>query len=167
MTSFREFVAEVEADETLSPRARMVRLFTGQQPLVPVGRFVIWLNVTAGMRYIPLMRILDKLFSHWSPETRTDAASLLYAGSEGMLSTEMGRWIFAMLKSAKTIPEVTACMHGHAPETMLGALEREPRAKPFVDELERLLKVHGHCGLKGFEMVSVRFEENPAWRRRG
>ena len=162
MTSFREFVAEVEADETLSPRASMVKLFTGARPFSPIGQFVIWLNVTAGMRYILLMGILNKLLAYWSPEMRVDAASLLCSGSEGILSAEMGRWIFALSKSAKAIPEVTACMHGHAPDTMLEALEREPRAKPFVDELERFLDVHGHRGLKEFEMASVRFEEDPS-----
>ena len=162
MTCFREFVAEVEADETLSPRASMVKLFTGARPFSPIGQFVIWLNVTAGMHYILLMGILNKLLAHWSLEMRADAASLLCSGSEGILSAEMGRWIFALSKSAKAIPEVTACMHGHAPDTMLEALEREPRAKPFVDELERFLDVHGHRGLKEFEMASVRFKEDPS-----
>ncbi len=162
MEAFRDFTQEIEADETLSPRATMIKLFSGAKPYAPCGRRVIWINIAAVPRYVLLMGIINKLLARWIPAVQKDAGSLLCSGSEGILSTDMGRSIFRMSKTARSMPEVVRCMNTHGPDSMLEALQSERAAQPFLYELNEFLATHGHRALKEFEIASVRFEENPA-----
>ena len=162
MESFREFTAEVEADETLSPRATMIKLFTAAKPYAPCGVRVIWINIAAVPRHVLLMGILNKLLSRWIPNVQKEAGSLLCSGSEGIFSTDMGRSIFRMSKTARSTPEVVQCMSEHGPDSILEALQSERAAQPFLYELNEFLATHGHRALKEFEIASVRFEEDPA-----
>jgi rifampicin phosphotransferase len=162
MESFRAFIDEVEADKTLSPRATMIKLFNGAKPYAPCGDRVIWINIAAVPRYVLAMGILNKLLRRWIPNVQKEAVSLLCSGSEGVFSTDMGRSIFTLSRTAKGIPAVVACMHEHGPDTMLEALQHERVAQPFLYEVNAFLAIHGHRALKEFEIASVRFEEDPA-----
>ena len=157
MELFRDFVAEVEADENLSPRATMIKLFTAAKPYAPCGERVIWINIAAVPRYVLLMGLLNKLLSRWIPNVQKEAASLLCSGSEGIFSTDMGRSIVRMAKTAANTPEVVRCMSEHGPDSILEALQSERAAQPFLYELNEFLATHGHRALKEFEIASVAF----------
>ena len=162
MESFREFTDEVEADERLSPRAAMIKLFTGAKPYAPCGHRVIWINIAAVPRYILIMGMLNKLLSRWIPNVQKEAGSLLCSGSDGILSTDMGRSIFRLSQTASAVPEIVRCMNAHGPDAMLEALQSERAAQSFLYELNAFLSTHGHRALKEFEIASARFDEDPA-----
>ncbi|MCZ6665870.1 MAG: PEP-utilizing enzyme [Gammaproteobacteria bacterium] len=162
MESFRAFTAEIEADDALSPRTTMVKLLNGAPPSAPCGHRVIWINIASVPRYFLPMGLLNALLKRWIPDIEKDAGSLLCSGTEGVLSLEMGRSIFELSRTAKTLPAVVRCMETQRPNALFNALKNDETAQPFLDELNAFLRVHGHRALKEFEIASERFEENPA-----
>lgn len=162
MDSFHQFVAEVDADASLSPGRCMYKLFAGARTFAPIGHFVLLINIYSVARYFLLMGALNKLLGRWIPDIQRDAGSLMCSGSTGVLPIDMGKRIFKLSVTAKQHPEVVYILQSHRPDEMLKVLRSSERANDFVAEFDEFLKIHGHRALKEFELASERFEENPA-----
>ena len=161
MDIFRKLAEKVDEDPALGPLEASERLLAGTKIFDPAGNQVFLVNLSAP-RYFFSMRVLEKLLHQWLPDLRDDAASLLCSGSEGVLSAEMGRGIWALAKEAKRHKPVRDLLKKHKPEKVLAELKAEPEAKGFIELLDRFLAINGHRGLKELELRSPRWEENPA-----
>ena len=83
-------------------------------------------------------------------------------GRKGVLSAEMGRGIWSLAKVARKAEPVRRILGASKPQDALVALEAEPEAAEFLDELDRFLKKNGHRAIRELELSSPRWEENPA-----
>jgi phosphohistidine swiveling domain-containing protein len=162
MEIFRDRVREVIDDPALTPAAAVIKLFSDDGLNHPIGRGVIRINGSAVLRYFLLMGVINKLLSLWLPNIGRDAGSLLCSGSFGVKSTDMGRNIFKLSVIAKQSPAVISAFEQYPPDQLLDILRNMVEAAEFVTALDEFLAEHGHRALKEFDMVSVRFEENPA-----
>jgi pyruvate,water dikinase len=160
MDIFRKLAEKVDADPAYGPYETSERLLAGTNIFDPAGNQVFLVNLSS-MRYVFTLGILEKLLNRWFPDLRDDAASLLCSGSEGVLSAEMGRGIWALAKEAKRHKPVRDLLEKHKPEKVLPELEAESEAKDFLEQLARFLAKNGHRGLKELELRSPRWEENP------
>jgi len=161
MDGFRKLVHEVEGDPAFGPVETMRRLWALPKLFDPVGNMVLWVNLTAP-RYAPWMGTLKKLLRRWCPDVRPDAEALLCSGTQGVLSAEMGRGIWALAREAKRHERVRELLVKHKPEAVLEELKSEPEARDFLDRLDEFLAKNGHRAIKEVELQSVRWEENPA-----
>jgi pyruvate,water dikinase len=161
MDGFRKLSQKVDDDPAYDLFKTSERLLAGTRIFDPAGNQVFLVNLSAP-RYYLSMRVLEKLLHRWLPDIRGDAASLLCSGSEGVLSAEMGRGIWALAKEAKRHKPVRELLEKHKPEKVLSELKAEPEAKNFLEQLDRFLSINGHRGLKELELRSPRWEENPA-----
>ena len=161
MDGFRELCDKVEKDPSVGPAGAMVRLWTWSKFFDPIGNIVTLVNITMALRYPIWRELLNKVLRRWAPDIREDAEALLCSGSEGILSADMGRGIWALAKEAKRHKPVRELFEKHKPDKVLAKLKAEPEAKEFVKQLDRFLAKHGHRALKEFELQSVRWEENP------
>ncbi|MEE8398724.1 MAG: PEP-utilizing enzyme, partial [Desulfobacterales bacterium] len=161
MDSYRALCEKVDNDPTLSPVETFERLFSWSHFLEPIGHHAIFINLTS-MRYILGMDILKSLVRRWAPNIREDAEALLCSGTDGVLSAEMGRGIWALAKEAKRHPSVRRLFETIRPENVLAELGREPEAETFLKQLDHFLRINGHRALKELELQSSRWEEDPA-----
>lgn len=161
MDGFRKLSQKVDDDPAYDLFKTSERLLSGTRIFDPAGNQVMLVNLSAG-RYFLSIGLLEKLLRRWLPDMRGDSASLLCSGSEGVLSAEMGRGIWALAKEAKRHKTVRELLEKHKPEKVLSELKAEPEAKNFLEQLNRFLSINGHRGLKELELRSPRWEENPA-----
>ena len=112
-------------------------------------------------RYMLFLRMLQNLVARWAPDMHPDTASLLCSGSEGVLSTQMGRAIVDLARTARGENRVREIFRRHFADKVLAALQDCPEAAEFLSELDAFLNMHGHRTLKEFELASVRWDEDP------
>ncbi|MFT4799839.1 MAG: pyruvate,water dikinase [Candidatus Azotimanducaceae bacterium] len=161
MHSFRQRFNDVVNDEKIDAPGAMEKLFFRPKFFEPVGNMVFLVNLSAP-RYMLLMGLLEKLLKFWAPNLRQDAASYLTSGTEGILSTDMGRHIWFLSEQARLSPIVVDIICGNESHHALEMLRNEFGAVPFMLELNKFLAIHGHRTLKEFELNSVRWDEDPA-----
>ncbi len=160
MDGFRDLCQKVERDPAYGPIETFFRLLTWTRFFDPIGNMVMMVNWSAG-RYFFLMDVLKKLIRRWLPNLQEDAADMLTAGGQGVLSVEMGRGIWSLADTAKKNPQVRQLIEQQKPDKVLERLQAEPGAQDFVQQLTDFLAVHGHRGLKELEFRSPRWEEDP------
>jgi phosphohistidine swiveling domain-containing protein len=161
MDSFKQLFNDIVDDDKVDAPGAMEKLFFRPNFFEPVGNMVFLVNLSAP-RYMVLMGLLGKLLKYWMPDLRDDAASYLTSGTEGILSTDMGRHIWFLAEQARLSPVVVDIIRGNESHHALDMLHNEFGAKPFMLELDKFLAVHGHRTLKEFELNSVRWDEDPA-----
>lgn len=161
MDTFRGLFRKVDKDPELTPAQAMMQMLAAPGAFAPVGRWILFINVTAVLRYFILMGVLNRLLKRWIPDVSRDAGSLLCSGSTGVLSTEMGRSITALANLARGNADVSRILQTYPREEIIPALKATSAAAAFIEALDGFLAVHGHRALKEFEMASPRFEEDP------
>ncbi|MBW1799864.1 MAG: hypothetical protein JRJ85_03960 [Deltaproteobacteria bacterium] len=162
MDNYRELSDKIDKDPSTGYAGALARLWTWSRFFDPIGNIVILVNITMALRYPVWRGLLNKILRRWLPDIREDAEDLLCSGSEGVLSADMGRGIWSLAQEAKRHRPVRELLEKHKPDKVLAALQGEPEAKAFVEQLDRFLARHGHRALKEFELQSVRWEEDPA-----
>ena len=158
---YRALCAKVDADASISPADAALRLLLLPKLSDPVGNMPLLINLSA-VRFMWRMRILRRLVRRWAPDMRADAETLLGSGSEGVLSAEMGRGIWALALEANGNARVRGILLAQAPERALAELQSTPEAKGFLGSLDAFLALNGHRAIKEWELRSPRWEENPA-----
>jgi pyruvate,water dikinase len=161
MDSFRDRADLISGDPSVDARNSVFKLFAGTKFFEPVGNMALLINLTSS-RYFVLMAVLKKILRRWLPELRRDAESLLCSGTEGILSTEMGRNIAELAIEAKRSPLVSRIIREDSAEEALHQLQRDQGAIPFMQQLSSFQAKHGHRALKEFELQSTRWEEDPS-----
>ena len=161
LDSYRALCAKVEADASMGPADAMLRLLLLPTLSDPIGNMPLLINLSA-VRFMSRMRLLRALVRRWAPAVRADAETLLGAGSEGVLSAEMGRGIWALAQEANRNPGVRGVLLAQAPERALAQLKSTTEAKDFLHRLDAFLALNGHRAIKEWELRSPRWEENPA-----
>lgn len=161
LDSYRALCARVDADASIGPGDAMVRLLLLPRLTDAIGHFPLMVNL-ASLRFISRMRILGRLLRRWAPEVRSDAESVLSSGSEGVLSAEMGRGIWALAQAAKRNAQVRRILLEQPPQRVLDELRRIEEARGFLQDLDAFLAINGHRAVKEFELRSPRWDENPA-----
>lgn len=159
--SYRTLCAKVDADGSMGPADAVVRLLILPKLGDPVGNMPLMINLAA-VRFMSRMRILHWLVRRWAPDVRADAETLLGSGSEGVLSAEMGRGIWALAVEANRNARVRGMLLAQAPERALAELKLTTDAQDFLRALDGFLAKNGHRAIKEFELRSPRWEENPA-----
>ena len=161
LDSYRALCAKVDTDACMSPADAMIRLVLLPQLGDAVGHMPLMVNLSS-LRFMSRMRILGRLVRRWAPDVRADAETILGSGSEGVLSAEMGRGIWALAHEAKRNARVRAILLAQAPERALAELRQASEAREFLRNLDAFLATNGHRAIKEFELRSPRWEENPA-----
>ncbi len=161
MDGYRALCRKVDEDPGLGPEDVMRRLILLPDLLDPIGKMAIMVNA-ASLRFAPWMGALQRLVRRWAKDVRPDAEVLLGSGSEGVLSAQMGRDIWALAQEGGRSDRVREILLREAPERVLPELKEVPEARPFLDQLERFVARNGHRAVKEFELRSVRWEEDPA-----
>jgi len=161
LDSYRALCARVDADTTIGPADAMVRLLLLPKLGDPVGNMPLMINLSA-VRFMTRMRILRRLVRRWAPDVRDDAETVLSSGSEGVLSAEMGRGIWALALEANRNARVRGILLAQAPERALAELKLTTEAIEFLRSLDAFLATNGHRAIKEWEIRSPRWEENPA-----
>jgi pyruvate,water dikinase len=161
MDGYRALCRRIESDPALGPAESLLRLWVGYGPLRPIGQLPLIVNASS-LRFAAWFGLLSRLLRRWAPGAPPGTATALCAGSEGVLSAEMGRSLRALAAEARRSEAVVAILAAHAPERALAALRAEPAAAPFLGRLDAFLAVHGHRAVKEFELRSARWEEDPA-----
>ncbi len=161
MLSFRTFFREVVNDPGIQAPDAIVHLFTRFRFFEPAGNMVLLVNLVAP-RYMLLINILSKLITRWAPTMPPDTASLLCSGTTGVLSTDMGRGILGLARTARIDDFIRGTISSMAASEANKALRADRRGDSFIHELDQFLAMHGHRALKEFEINSVRWEEDPS-----
>ncbi len=161
MNSFRDYFERTVADPSISAPQSIVQLFAKFRFFEPAGNMVLLANLVAP-RYILLLEIIGSLIRKWAPDMPADTPSLLCSGTEGVLSTEMGREILAMAKVAKELPSVREIILDESPQHALEVIRQTPNTEAFCTAIDNFLAKHGHRALKEFELNSARWEEDPS-----
>lgn len=160
MASYRDHFRRVVEDDSINVPNTMVAMFAKYRFFEPAGNMVMLVNLVAP-RYMVFLRVLQGLISRWAPDMHTDTASLLCSGTEGVLSTQMGRSIVELARIAKSEPAVQQIFTDHSADKVLAQLADLPEATDFNTALNDFLAMHGHRALKEFELSSVRWDEDP------
>jgi pyruvate,water dikinase len=161
MQNYPKLCRKIEEDPAYNPLDTLLKLWIRPSFFEPVGNLVVLVNILS-VRYIFLMGALKKILRRWVPDLRDDAVELLCSGSQGVLSAEMGRGIWALAQEARGNGRVREIFLQQRPENVYAGLVDEPQAKEFVEGLHRFLAKNGHRAIKELEFKSVRWEENPA-----
>ena len=163
MYRFRNLCQRVEENPEFGPVEAISRLWawSWKKFFDPAGYMVILVNLSA-MRYVFWMGLLKKFVRHWTPDIREDAEVLLCSGTKGVLSVDMGRGIWELAKEAGRHKSIHNLFEKNKPENILSELRAEPEARVFLDQLDCFLAKNGHRALKELELLSTRWEENPA-----
>ncbi len=161
MASYRNHVQDIVDDDRIPASEAMVHLFLKYRFFEPAGNMVMLINLVAP-RYIALLSMLRVALNRWAPDLPEDTASLLCAGSDGVLSTEMGRNILALAQTARVDDAVRTLLTNTPPHKVMPLLRANPEAARFVEGIDAFLAMHGHRALKEFELSSVRWDEDPA-----
>ena len=160
MDSFRTRFNDVVNDDSIDAPGAMEKLFFRSRFFEPAGNMVFIVNLSAP-RYVFILGVLGKLLKFWLPDLRDDAASYLTSGTDGILSTDMGRRIWFLAQQARLSPRVVEIIQGNEPRDALLQLQQDPDAANFMQQINQFLAIHGHRTLKEFELNSVRWEEDP------
>ncbi|MEI6208176.1 MAG: PEP/pyruvate-binding domain-containing protein [Desulfuromonadales bacterium] len=161
MDTVRDQCRRVEADCSYDPIETFKRLWLMPKWSDPIGRMVLFVNLSAG-RYLLLVPLLRLLLQRWMPGLTDDLVSSVCAGTEGVLSAEMGRDSWRLAQMARENPAVMDIMSRYNQDEALARLEIEPEATIFRKNLNEFLSIYGHRGLKELELRSPRWEEQPA-----
>lgn len=161
MHSFRNRVDQVVKDPKVNADNTFIYLFARFRFFEPAGNMVMMANLVAP-RYMLFLKVLSQLLSKWADNLPDDAASMLCSGSEGVLSTQMGRDILALANIAREQQTVARVMIETPPREALTTLSHLPEAATFNTALDEFIRMHGHRALKEFELNSVRWEEDPS-----
>ncbi len=163
LDGFRELCREVEQDPRYGISAALSRLWSWswKKFFDPMSHMPLFANVSS-LRYIGGMQVLRKLLRRWVPGIRTDAADLLCSGAEGILSTEMGREIWQLARTARAEPDISDLLKREKVGVLWDALKKEPKGHAFLEQLNGFLAKHGHRALREMELRSPRWEEDPA-----
>jgi len=161
LDSYRALCEKIGADPSIGPADAMLRLLLLPKLRDPVANMPLLINLSA-VRYISRMRVLRRLVRRWAPDVRADAEAILCSGSEGVLSAEMGRGIWALAVEANRNARVRALLLAQAPERALAELRLSTDAQDFLRHLDGFLAKNGHRAIKEWELRSPRWEENPA-----
>lgn len=161
MEAFRGLAQTTRDASGLDPASAMSRLFLQPHLLEPVGNTALLINLSSS-RYMMLLGVLKLCLKRWVPGLGNDAASVLCAGAQGVLSTDMGRRILHLAATARQIPQVAGTLIEHSPVRALSQLRDSPEAQPFLAELDEFLAIHGHRAVKEIDLSSPRWDEEPA-----
>ena len=161
MRGYRDLCRRVDADAGLGPRDTLERLTLNVRLFAPIGLLPVLVNVSS-LRFAGWIAALRALLQRWAPALPPDAAARLAAGSEGVLSAEMGRGIEALAREAARAPAVADLILSTPPDQAMARLKAEPAARPLLAALEGFLAAHGHRALREFELMAPRWDENPA-----
>ena len=161
MDGYRALCRRVLADPAMGPAEAMLRLLSLPAPFDPIGNMPLVVN-GASLRFGPWSAVLAWMLRRWAPGLRPDTGSRLCAGSEGVLSAEMGRSLRDLAVEALRVPKVAALLAEHGPARALAVLREEPSAGPFLARLDAFLEVHGHRAVKEFELRTARWDEDPS-----
>lgn len=161
LDSYRALCRKVDADASMGPADTMIRLLLLPKLSDPVGYMPLLINLSS-TRFMLRMRMLRALVRRWAPGVRADAEAILGSGSEGVLSAEMGRGIWALALEANRSARVRGILLAQAPERALAELKSTPEAGEFLQRLDAFLAQNGHRAIKEWELRSPRWEENPA-----
>jgi phosphoenolpyruvate synthase/pyruvate phosphate dikinase len=161
MQNYPKRCRKIEENPAYNPLDTLLKLWVRPSFFEPVGNLVVLVNILS-VRYIFLMGALKKILRRWVPDLRNDAVELLCSGSQGVLSAEMGRGIWALAQEARGNGRVREIFLQQRTENVYAGLVDELQAKEFVEGLHRFLAKNGHRAIKELEFKSVRWEENPA-----
>jgi rifampicin phosphotransferase len=160
MASYRAFCNRIAEDDSVSAQDTLVSVFGKFRFFEPAGNMVLLVNLVAP-RYMLFLKMLSGLIEKWCPALPPDTASLLCSGTEGVLSTEMGREILELAEIAREFDDVAQIIREVPLKQTLSTLRTIDAAGNFINHLDRFLAKHGHRALKEFELNSVRWEEDP------
>lgn len=160
MDGFRDYIETIVEDDSISAAETMLHAFGRYRFFEPAGHMVLLVNLVAP-RYMFLMGALKSLLARWCPDLPEETASLLCAGTEGILSTEMGRRILDLARLARRETELQQLVTSTPLKELESRLRAEPVAREFVTALDSFLARHGHRALKEFEFNAARWEEDP------
>ncbi len=161
MASFRQYFTSVVNDDSITVPNTLINLFLKFRFFEPAGNMALLVNLVAP-RYMLLLRLTRSLLGRWTPGLPVDTASLLCSGTEGVLSTEMGRDILGLAKIAKRNATVNDLLKKEQPKNVVQAIRDSGEGMEFITALTEFLTMHGHRALKEFELNSVRWEEDPS-----
>ena len=161
MASYRQYANQTARDQTITAPNALINLFLKFRFFEPVGNMVLLVNLIAP-RYMLMLRLTRTLLLRWAPELSADTASLLCSGTEGVLSTQMGRDILGLAKIAKQNTTVCELLKNKQPKDAVQAIRDSREGGEFITALTEFLAMHGHRALKEFELNSVRWEEDPS-----
>jgi pyruvate,water dikinase len=161
MDNYRLYFNKVVEDPNINAPQTLMKLLLDTRFFEPIGNMVLMANIAAP-RYIFLLALLGKLLKRWAPGLSSDAPSLLSSGTQGVLSTEMGREIWQLAKTVKSNPLLAKTILDLAPNKALAAVRSQEGSGEFVAQLTVFLHKHGHRTLKEFELNSIRWEEDPS-----
>jgi pyruvate,water dikinase len=161
MESFRGHVDRIVEDDRIDAPGALMHLFVKYRFFEPAGNMVMLVNLVAP-RYMLFLRLISGFIERWAPDLPRDTGSLLCSGTEGVLSTEMGREILELANVARRNDVVRSLIHDQPSDKVMEQLEQVPEGSTFLKALEKFLAKHGHRALKEFELSSVRWEENPS-----
>ena len=161
MASYRQYANQTARDQTITAPNALINLFLKFRFFEPVGNMVLLVNLIAP-RYMLMLRLTRTLLLRWAPEFSADTASLLCSGTEGVLSTQMGRDILGLAKIAKKNTTVCELLKNKQPKDTVQAIRDSREGGGFISALTEFLAMHGHRALKEFELNSVRWEEDPS-----
>ena len=161
MNGQRATCRRIELDDNVAPEDTLARLWLVSAVSHPISALVLPVNIIS-FRFAIWMGVLSGLLERWVPGIAPEARTLLAAGTEGVLSADMGRGIWDLAQEARKSVRVREIFRAQRPEQTLAELHREPGARAFLDRLEHFLAVNGHRAIKEFELRSVRWEEDPA-----
>lgn len=161
MASYRQYANQTARDQTITAPNALINLFLKFRFFEPVGNMVLLVNLVAP-RYMLMLRLTRTLLLRWTPQFSADTASLLCSGTEGVLSTQMGRDILGLAKIAKKNTTVCELLKNKQPKDTVQAIRDSREGGEFISALTEFLAMHGHRALKEFELNSVRWEEDPS-----
>jgi len=165
MDRFRRRAESVDRDQRFGVLETWRELIIGSTLIgtlaAPLGDQPMVVNASA-MRYFIWLALLKKILRRYLPDLPPDALGLLTSGSEGVLSAETGRRIWALSVAAKQSDAVRRLLVEHPLEGVLPVLRATPGASGFVKQFDDFLATFGHRAFKEFELKSPRWEEDPA-----
>ena len=161
MASYRSYFTRVASDDSINAPNTLINLFLKFRFFEPAGNMVLLVNLVAP-RYMLMLRLTRALLNRWTPALPVDTASLLCSGTEGVLSTQMGRDILGLAKIAKQNTTVTELLKNEPAKDVVQRIRSSGEGADFITALTEFLAMHGHRALKEFELSSVRWEEDPS-----
>jgi pyruvate,water dikinase len=161
MEGFRKVIGHIDSSPEIQADEVVDRIL-GTRFFEPVGNMVYLVNIISASRYPVFLALFSKLLRRWLPELRPDAESMLCSGSEGVLSTDMGRQIWQIANLAKQNQALKALILNEPPESALNKMVGFAGASDFINALNEFKRIHGHRTLKEFELQSTRWEEDPS-----
>jgi len=161
MDAYRALCRNVEADPRVGPLSALRRLLTIGEVSDPIGLMVVSVNCLAALRTPFWVGAVRAMLRRWEPSLGEDAVAILCAGSEGILTVEMGRDLASLAGEARKEPEVTKLLATTTIEDVSQRLRELPVAQSFLTQVDAFLFKHGHRAVKEFEVQTARWGEDP------